>query len=92
METRSVATYLKPLAFLLLVLIPELALAEPWDDWGDKVLGVLQSPLVTTVATIVIIALGIAALIGQLTWKAAGSWMLGMVIVFGGPQIVAFFS
>jgi len=66
------------LLFLVLVLVlPNVAMAEPWDSLADSVLAILTGGVTRTVAIIVCIGLGIAA------------W--GIVFVFGAAAIVDFF-
>lgn len=65
--------------------------AEPWDDLADGILGALTGGLTRTIAIIACVGLGIAAMIGKLTWKLAGSLVGGIVLIFGSAAIVDFF-
>ena len=67
------------------------ALAEPWDDWADAVLDALTNGFSRIIAIIVCIGLGYAAFMGKLSWKLAGAFMGGIVLIFGSAAIVDFF-
>lgn len=71
-----------------LLLFPELALAEPWDDAANKVLQIFTGGLARTIAVIAVVALGIAALVGKLSWQWAIYIIIGIVLIFGAPAIV----
>jgi len=47
---------------------PEMALAAPWDTVADNVLAIFTGGLTRTLAIIGVIACGIAALAGKLSW------------------------
>lgn len=71
-----------------LLLLPDLALAEPWDDAANKVLQIFTGGLARTIAVIAVVALGIAALVGKLSWQWAIYIIIGIVLIFGAPAIV----
>lgn len=67
---------------------PEIAMAAPWDTMGDNVLAIFTGGLTRTIAIIAIIASGIAALAGKLSWDWAIKIVIGIVLIFGGTAIV----
>lgn len=67
---------------------PEIAMAAPWDTMGDNVLAIFTGGLTRTIAIIAIIASGIAALAGKLSWDWAIKIVVGIVLIFGGTAIV----
>lgn len=69
-------------------LLPQLAIAEPWDDAANKVLQIFTGGLARTIAVIAVVALGIAALVGKLSWQWAIYIIIGIVLIFGAPAIV----
>lgn len=77
-------------AFLMaaLALLPEVAMAEPWDQGANWVLSALQNGFVRSVAVIVCIAVGLAALGGRIPWKWGIALIAGIVLIFGAPTIV----
>lgn len=73
---------------LTLMIMPELAFAEPWNDTADKVVQIFTSGLARTLAIIAVIALGLAALAGRLSWDWAIKIIIGIVLIFGAATIV----
>jgi len=71
---------------------PSIALAGggsgPWDTMGTQVLGIFTGGLTRTIAIISVIACGIAALAGKLSWDWAIKIIVGIVLIFGGATIV----
>lgn len=71
---------------------PEIALASsgsgPWDTMGSQVLAIFTGGLTRTIAIISVIACGIAALAGKLSWDWAIKIIVGIVLIFGGATIV----
>ncbi len=53
---------------------------------------VLTGPIATSLAILAVIACGLFAFAGRLTWGVAGSVIFGIVLVFGATQIVSFFQ
>jgi type IV secretion system protein VirB2 len=70
------------------VLLPELALAAPWDAAGTWVLNMLNSGLTRTIAIVCVVAAGIAALAGKLSWDWAIKIVIGIALIFGAAAIV----
>ena len=85
---------------LLIVLVclimfePTIAAAdnEPWTDVAQKIKGILQGPLVTAIATIGVVALGIMGLAGKLAWDTAIKVIIGITLIFGATKLVTFFG
>jgi len=72
----------------LLALMPELALAAPWDNVAQNILDMFTGGLTRTIAIISVIGCGIAALAGKLQWSWAINIILGIVLIFGGATFV----
>lgn len=79
------------IGLVVLALVPELALAAPWDSAGSQVLAIFTGGLSRTIAIIAVIALGISALIGKLSWDWAIKVIIGIVLIFGAAGIVDYF-
>lgn len=85
-------------AFALLLALPSsLALAQggnlqPVQSTLQQLIQVLTGPIATSLAILAVIALGMLAWVGRLTWYFAGSIIFGIVLVFGSTQIVQFFQ
>lgn len=71
-----------------LALGPELALAAPWDSTAASVLGIFTGGLTRTIAIIAVIASGIAAIAGKLSWDWAIKIVVGVVLIFGSAAFV----
>jgi type IV secretion system protein VirB2 len=83
--------FLKVAGLLLLACIlamPQMAMAGPWDTVADSVLGIFTGGLTRTIAIISIIACGIAAMFGKLSWDWAVKIVVGILLIFGGAAIV----
>ena len=76
------------LALAFLAVMPELAIAAPWDSTATKVLGIFTGGLTRTLAIIAVIACGIAAIAGKLSWDWAIKIIVGIVLIFGAAAIV----
>jgi type IV secretion system protein VirB2 len=74
-----------------LLVLPEVALAAPWDDTAQKILEIFTGGLSRTVAIVAVIGCGIMALAGKLQWSWAINIVLGIVLIFGGATIVDYF-
>lgn len=74
----------------VLVLFPQIATAAPWDTAARQVLMIFQGGLMRTIAIISVIACGIAALAGKLSWDWAIKIIIGIVLMFGAAAIVDF--
>lgn len=85
---RRAASLMVMLALALVAVVPELAIAAPWDSAGDKVLAIFTGGLTRTLAIIAVIACGIAALAGKLPWQWAINIIVGIVLIFGSAAIV----
>lgn len=73
---------------LFLLIMPEAAMAYPWDTAAQKVLAIFTNGLTRTLAIIALIACGIAAMAGKLSWDWAIKIIIGIVLVFGSAAIV----
>jgi len=73
-----------------LAMLPALAFAGagPWDTVADSVLAIFTGGLTRTIAIIAVIALGIAAMAGKLSWDWVIKIVIGIVFIFGGAAIV----
>ncbi|MGL4528741.1 MAG: TrbC/VirB2 family protein [Beijerinckiaceae bacterium] len=96
---RLLATKSRPRTGLvvLLALSSSLALAQggnlqPVQSTLQQLIQVLTGPIATSLAILAVIALGMLAWVGRLTWYFAGSIIFGIVLVFGSTQIVQFFQ
>ncbi|MBS1943320.1 MAG: TrbC/VIRB2 family protein [Bacteroidetes bacterium] len=76
----------------LMLFMPEVAMAEPWDSIAQKVLDMFNSGLARLLAIIAVIALGVAALAGRMSWQWAIYIIVGLTLIFGAAAIVDFFS
>ena len=77
--------------FLLgLCLVPDLALAQasPFQT-GATSLQTNILALATPVAVIVVMVLGIVAATGRISWGWPISALVGIAVIFGAPQLVA---
>lgn len=71
-----------------LALIPDIAMAAPWDSTATKVLEIFTGGMTRTIAIIAVIACGIAAMAGKLSWDWAIKIIVGIVLIFGAAAIV----
>lgn len=62
--------------------------AAPWDSAANQVLAVFTGGLTRTMAIIAVIACGIAAIAGRLSWDWAIKIIVGIVLIFGASAIV----
>lgn len=69
-------------------MLPELALAAPWDGMATQVLAIFTGGLTRTIAIVAVIACGIAAIAGKLSWDWAIKIVVGIVLIFGAAAIV----
>ncbi len=70
------------------VLLPEVAFAAPWDSTATQILGIFTGGLTRTFAIIAVIASGIAAIAGKLSWDWTIKIVVGIVLIFGSASIV----
>lgn len=76
------------LAIGAFALMPEIALAAPWDSTATSILAIFTGGLTRTIAIIAVIACGIAAIAGKLSWDWAIKIIVGIVLIFGAAAIV----
>lgn len=72
----------------IIALAPEMALAAPWDSTATQVLAIFTGGLTRTLAIIGVIACGVAALAGKLSWDWAIKIIVGITLIFGSAAIV----
>ncbi|WP_023908203.1 TrbC/VirB2 family protein [Xylella fastidiosa] len=90
-KTQQNKTFLKVSALLCLTaffLTPEIAMASIWLDVAEKVLAIFTGGLTRTIAIIAVVACGIAAIAGKLSWDWAIKIVIGIVLIFGATSIV----
>ncbi len=76
------------LAFGAVWVMPETAMAAPWDSTATQILGIFTGGLTRTIAIISVIACGIAAIAGKLSWDWAIKIIVGIILIFGAASIV----
>ena len=76
------------LAFGAVLIVPETAMAAPWDSTATQILGIFTGGLTRTIAIISVIACGIAAIAGKLSWDWTIKIVVGIVLIFGSASIV----
>jgi type IV secretory pathway VirB2 component (pilin) len=64
--------------------------ASPWNRGVNNVLALLTGGLTAAIATVAVIALGIMAMAGKLSWDHAIKIVLGIVLMFGAAYVVSF--
>ncbi|MFC2254516.1 TrbC/VirB2 family protein [Labrys portucalensis] len=83
-------------AALLLCLCSGPAMAQaslqPVQSVLQTLINVLTGPIASMIAILAVIGCGFMAWTGRFTWGLAGTVILGIVLVFGATQIVAFFQ
>jgi len=79
--------------------LPEMAIAQAADNAGDTIGNVvtsltdlLQGTLARGVAVLFCVGMGFAAWAGKLSWKMAGNFIAGIVLIFGAASFVALFE
>jgi type IV secretory pathway VirB2 component (pilin) len=85
---RRAAKTMMLMALCLAAVLPGLAVAGPWDTMGTQVLAIFTGGLTRTIAIITVIACGIAAMAGKLSWDWAIKIIVGIVLIFGAAAIV----
>ena len=87
---RRVVRSMLLMAVCVAATLPGIALAGsgPWDTMGSQVLAIFTGGLTRTIAIISVIACGIAALAGKLSWDWAIKIIVGIVLIFGGAAVV----
>lgn len=76
------------LVFFVCMVLPEIAMAAPWDSAARQVLMIFQGGLMRSLAIIAVISCGIAAMAGKLSWDWAIKIIVGLVLMFGATAIV----
>lgn len=61
--------------------------ASPFDTGADSLLNWALG-IAMPIAALFIIGLGIAALVGRISWGLAVGCIVGIALIFGAPQIV----
>lgn len=87
-ENRQAAIFIGVFAIACAAVVPEIAAAAPWDSTATKILEIFTGGLTRTIAIIAVIACGIAAMAGKLSWDWAIKIIVGIVLVFGGTAFV----
>jgi type IV secretion system protein VirB2 len=72
----------------VVMMLPRLAFAEPWDDASDAILDIFTGGLTRTLAIIAIIVAGVMAMFGKMQWQWVINIVVGIVLIFGGAAIV----
>jgi type IV secretion system protein VirB2 len=65
---------------------------QPVSSILQTMINILTGPIASMLAILAVISCGFLAWTGRFTWGIAGSVILGIVLVFGSTQIVAFFQ
>ncbi|RLV60887.1 type IV secretion protein [Parashewanella curva] len=85
-RSRALVAHLFLISILLLV--PELAFADPISEGVDWVMQLLTNGIARSAAIIGIAILGYLAWFGRITGETCGKYIAGIVLVFGGSTIV----
>ena len=85
----TVAARRNAICLLVLQTCPLLAVAQtsPFDTGADSLL-TWALGIAMPIAALFIIGLGIAALVGRISWGLAVGCIVGIALIFGAPQIV----
>lgn len=67
------------------------AFAEPWDGPVERIIDILTGPLARSIAVLVCIFLGYLSWAGQMSMRLAGTFILGIVLIFGSAAIADLF-
>nr|WP_210278017.1 TrbC/VirB2 family protein [Phyllobacterium myrsinacearum] len=65
---------------------------QPVQSVLQTLISILTGPIASMIAILAVISCGFLAWTGRFTWGIAGSVIMGIVLVFGSTQIVAFFQ
>lgn len=90
-EKKSTALDASVLALALsvtLLILPDLALATPWDGMATQILEIFNGGLVRSIAILAVIACGLAAMAGKLSWDWVIKIVVGIVLIFGSTALV----
>lgn len=89
---QRVLLFILAVGICILAIAPGLAFAgvggTPWDSTANQVLAIFTGGLTRTLAIIAVIACGIAAIAGKLSWDWAIKIILGIVLIFGSAAFV----
>lgn len=89
------STIFKALVLLSFTIFAEDAFAQslqPVTGVLQTLISILTGPIASMLAILAVISCGFLAWSGRFTWSIAGSVIMGIVLVFGSTQIVAFFQ
>ena len=75
-------------SFFAIAMYPEVAAAAPWDGMATQILAIFTGGLTRTIAIIAVIAAGIAAVAGKLSWDWVIKIGVGIALIFGSAAIV----
>lgn len=89
---RTRTTLAAVLVAAVIVSLPQMAFAQgaPWEQTAQNTYNLIMS-IVRWVAIIGVVACGAAAIFGKLSWDWAGKIIIGLVLIFGGTQLVDYF-
>lgn len=87
------ATVMAILVATFFLAVPQLAFAQaaPWEAAAENTYNLIMS-IARWVAIIGIVGCGLAAVFGKLSWDWAGKIIIGLVLIFGGTQLVDYFA
>jgi len=92
MNTQTIKTLAIMLAAaFVMTIVPDLAMADE-DPIGEKlcdIVGWFQSDTGRAIATAAIVALGIMAFFGKVTWGLALMFFVGIFAIFGASEIIS---
>lgn len=71
---------------------PAFAQSNPVQNMLNGVIGFLNSGVMRSLAILAVIAAGIAAYLGRITWGTGGMLMGGLILTFGAASLVDQFS
>lgn len=71
----------------LCLIMPEMALAAPWDGPLQELIDILTGSTARLGAILAIIVLGFMAMTGRMNWGLAGGIIVGIVLIFGSAWI-----
>ena len=81
-------TLAKAWVVLVILLAPEIAMANPIEEAVDWVLDLLTNGIARSAAIIAIAVAGYLAFAGRMTGELAFKIIIGIVFIFGGAAIV----
>ncbi|NET71342.1 MAG: TrbC/VirB2 family protein [Sphaerospermopsis sp. SIO1G2] len=80
------------MAMALVVLLPDIAAANPIGETLCAVVGWFTGPVGGGIATLAVIIIGIGALMGKVSWGMAIIVGLGVAVVFGAQPLITALS